>query len=116
MPVFKKNEPIETNSPTIRVENTDLPVGRHAFQLVVEDEAGNRSEPAQTTIMVHQRSQPPIDRPTILEVIRENPGISLTGITNTLHIRNRNILRPELERMREEGIIRIDTRGRYFIS
>ncbi len=58
MPVFKRNEPIENFSPTIVVENK-LPIGGYAFQLVVEDEEGNRSEPDKTTIVVRRGTTTP---------------------------------------------------------
>lgn len=58
MPVFEINKPIERPSPTIVVENR-LPIGKYIFQLVVEDEEGNRSEPDKATIVVSRRRRPP---------------------------------------------------------
>jgi len=51
MPTFKRNVAIETNSPVAKVENK-LPVGNHTFQLVVEDNAANRSIPVKTVVEV----------------------------------------------------------------
>ncbi len=50
MPAFIVNVPIVTSTPTIAVEG--LPVGTHRFQLVVEDESGNRSQPSFGTVTV----------------------------------------------------------------
>ena len=51
MPTFKRNVAIETSSPVAKVENK-LPVGNHTFQLVVEDNAANRSIPAKIVVEV----------------------------------------------------------------
>lgn len=51
MPTFKKNAAIETSSPVAKVENK-LPVGNHTFQLVVQDNAANRSIPVKTVVEV----------------------------------------------------------------
>lgn len=50
MPTFTLNVPIVTDTPTITVEG--LQPGQHQFQLVVEDDAGNRSVPATAVITV----------------------------------------------------------------
>lgn len=50
MPTFVINVPIVTSTPTIAVEK--LPVGTHRFQLIVEDESGNRSLPSFGTVTV----------------------------------------------------------------
>lgn len=50
MPTFVINVPIVTSTPTIAVEG--LPVGSHRFQLIVEDDSGNRSQPSFGTVTV----------------------------------------------------------------
>lgn len=55
MPEFRPGETITTPDPTVTVEvsaDNPLPVGRHTFQLVVVDDAGNRSQPARVQIVV----------------------------------------------------------------
>ena len=111
MPIFKRNVAIETSSPVAKVENK-LPVGNHTFQLVVEDNAGNRSRPVKTVVEVIRTAT--IDREGILEIIRENPGINLTTMAGGLNVR-RNALRLELLKMVEEEVIRKNSRGEYFI-
>lgn len=54
MPVFTPNVPIVTSTPTIAVEG--LPVGTHRFQLIVEDESGNRSQPSLAIVTVSSRA------------------------------------------------------------
>jgi serine/threonine-protein kinase len=50
VPVFKANVPITTDTPNIEVDK--LPPGRHRFQLVVEDDSGNRSQPDTVVVLV----------------------------------------------------------------
>lgn len=50
MAVFVRGRPIKTTAPSITVEK--LPPGRHEFQLVVVDEAGNRSKPDRVAVVV----------------------------------------------------------------
>jgi hypothetical protein len=50
MPRFEPNRPIVTTEPTVLVE--ELGLGQHAFQLVVEDQDGNRSAPDQIIVTV----------------------------------------------------------------
>lgn len=58
MPVFTPNQPVETATPTVDV--TGVAPGSHRFQLVVEDEVGNRSAPDVTVVAV----APPLPRIT----------------------------------------------------
>jgi hypothetical protein len=61
MPVFAPNQAIETDVPTIAVEidpQNPLGVGQHVFQLVVTDDAGNRSAPATVEIIVRDLEAP----------------------------------------------------------
>ena len=52
MTVFTPNQPVATATPTVDV--TGVAPGAHRFQLVVEDESGNQSLPAVTTVTVAQ--------------------------------------------------------------
>jgi hypothetical protein len=54
MAKFEPNKPQITEGPTITVD-AGLPVGRHRFQLVVEDDAGQRSAPAETVVTIQER-------------------------------------------------------------
>lgn len=54
MPAFTLNVPIVTSTPTIAVEG--LPAGTHRFQLIVEDDSGNRSQPSFGTVTVLGRA------------------------------------------------------------
>src|SRR5215204_1917541 len=58
---FKPNTPIVTTTPTVEVTlspQNALSVGPHRFRLVVTDEAGNESEPAEVTIIVLDTGRP----------------------------------------------------------
>ena len=48
---FTPNEPIETEEPTIAVD-PGLPVGLHRFQLVVVNDRGQKSEPAEIAVTI----------------------------------------------------------------
>lgn len=50
---FKINVPVTTRANFVDVQN-DLAVGTHHFQLVVVDEAGNRSNPTRAQVVVRQ--------------------------------------------------------------
>ena len=56
MPVFKVGDTQTTTIPTIAVEQ--LEVGRHVFQLVVEDDAANQSDKATIEVIVRDTSKP----------------------------------------------------------
>ena len=51
---FQLNIPVQTRESTVTVDNT-LQVGAHTFQLIVEDDAGNRSAPARVIVNVTRR-------------------------------------------------------------
>jgi hypothetical protein len=55
---FALNQTIETAEPTIAVD-PGLPPGRHRFQLVVIDETGHRSQPAEAIVEVQREIVPP---------------------------------------------------------
>ncbi len=60
---LKPNEPIEAEAPdsmlVITIDpNKPLPVGTHIFQLEVEDDAGNRSQPQQVSIVIFDDQAP----------------------------------------------------------
>lgn len=61
MPVFTPNVPIDTPTPTIEFTldpARPLPPGQHTFRLVVEDDAGNLSQTAQTMVIVRDTINP----------------------------------------------------------
>ena len=53
MAKFEINLPVVTDKPVVVVD-ADLPPGRHRFQLVVEDQAGNASAPDVVEVTVQQ--------------------------------------------------------------
>jgi hypothetical protein len=61
MPVFKPDQPIETEEPFVRVETTNLVPGRYRFQLVVIDKLGNLSAPDEVTVTIREGNR--IDLP-----------------------------------------------------
>jgi hypothetical protein len=69
---FEVNQTVSGNFPTIEVDG-DLPIGRHQFQLVVEDAQGQVSAP---TIFTFTVFQPPIivgPRPIVIDPIGPGP-------------------------------------------
>jgi hypothetical protein len=56
MPVFKIGDTNTTTIPTIAVDQ--LEVGRHVFQLVVEDDGGNQSDKATIEVIVRDTQRP----------------------------------------------------------
>ena len=69
MAIFKFGVPIEMKEPVITVEidpADPLPVGRRRFQLIVVDDAGNESAPAELIVTVadNQRPTAVIDGPS----------------------------------------------------
>ncbi len=61
MPEMRIGETIETTESSVEVTvspDNPLPVGRHVFQLVVEDDSGNRSQPDRVTVIVRDTQAP----------------------------------------------------------
>lgn len=59
MPTFRPGVPIASVDPTITVDAASgLRPGRHRFQLVVTDDAGNTSEPAVVEVIVVDDARP----------------------------------------------------------
>jgi hypothetical protein len=56
--VLQLNRPVTTTEPTLEVKNR-LPPGQHTFELVVEDQEGNKSAPARAVLTVLPAVQPP---------------------------------------------------------
>lgn len=50
---FALNQPIETDAPSIVVD-AGMPVGQHRFQLVVIDDAGNKSKAATAVVDIQR--------------------------------------------------------------
>jgi hypothetical protein len=93
MPEFKVGQTETRADGTIDVEvnpRNPLPVGAHRFQLVVEDDAGNPSQPAFLNVIVRDT-----DRPTaVLDMVDSNnrviepvvsagKGFRLSGLRST---------------------------------
>jgi hypothetical protein len=61
MATFVIGKPVETEEPTVEVTvSLDIPlaVGKHVFQLVVEDDSGNQSLPATVDVVVLDSQAP----------------------------------------------------------
>jgi hypothetical protein len=61
MAQFVFGSPITTEEAGVEVtldEKTALPVGRHIFQLVVVDDSGNESKPAEVVVVVRDDQAP----------------------------------------------------------
>jgi hypothetical protein len=73
MPEFRAGQPVVTNTPDVEVTvaaNAPLPAGRHRFQLVVEDDSGNSSEPSITEVIARDTQKPTavLDAPREVEL------------------------------------------------
>ena len=85
MPEFRAGQPVVTNTPDVEVTvaaNAPIPEGRHRFQLVVEDDSGNSSEPSITDVIVRDTQKPTavIDAPREVELGR---SFQLSGRRST---------------------------------
>jgi hypothetical protein len=61
MPQFGMGQPVETEEPVVEVAvdpENPLPPGRHVFQLVVFDDAGNQSAPDLVEVIVRDSQAP----------------------------------------------------------
>jgi hypothetical protein len=59
---FEINQTIVTSEPQLTVD-AGLPVGRHRFQLVVEDSSGNLSDPDVAEVTVVRSATPVVRQP-----------------------------------------------------
>ena len=66
---FELNTEIVTSEAKIEVEPT-LAIGKHVFQLIVEDAAGNRSAPALLEVIVLDTTAPT----AVIELVGQNPA------------------------------------------
>ena len=85
MPEFRTGQPVVTNTPDVEVTvaaNAPLPAGRHRFQLIVQDDSGNTSEPSITEVIVRDTQKPTavIDAPREVELGR---SFQLSGRRST---------------------------------
>ena len=85
MPEFRAGQPVVTNTPDVEVTvaaNAPIPAGRHRFQLVVEEDSGNSSEPSITDVIVRDTQKPTaaIDAPREVELGR---SFQLSGRRST---------------------------------
>jgi hypothetical protein len=69
MAQFELGKEIVTADAKIEVEPT-LAVGKHVFQLIVEDAAGNQSAPAQVEVIVLDKTAPT----AVIELVGDNPA------------------------------------------
>lgn len=61
MAIFQPGQPVETTEPVVEVTVTPeapLATGRHRFQLVVVDDAGNVSDPDVAEVIVRDTQRP----------------------------------------------------------
>ena len=81
MPTLTPGKPITVKDPHLLVENQFTP-GRYRFQLVVIDEGGLESDPAELVVTVREIVRPtgPIIRPDILDRIDRLDPIRRTEI------------------------------------
>jgi hypothetical protein len=75
MPEFRTGQPVQTETPDVEVTVTPsapLPVGRHRFQLVVEDDSGNSSQPTIAEVIVRDTQKPTavLDAPQVVDLGR----------------------------------------------
>jgi hypothetical protein len=59
--VFQAGTKVETADPVVEVTvsvDRPIPVGSHRFQLVVQDESGNLSDPAVVTVIIKDTKKP----------------------------------------------------------
>ena len=61
MPRITFNTPIEQRAPNLAVTNS-LPVGKHVFELVVIDDAGQSSKPRRVSVTVTASNRRRVDR------------------------------------------------------
>ena len=80
---LQANQPIDTLAPdtdlVIAIDaNKPLPVGRHTFELEVQDDSGNRSKPMRAQILVMDQTAPTavIDAP---QIVPFGQGFTLSG-------------------------------------
>ena len=75
MAEFRAGQPVVTDTPEVEVTvaaNAPLPAGRHRFQLVVQDDSGNSSDPSVTEVIVRDTQKPTavLDAPREVELGR----------------------------------------------
>jgi hypothetical protein len=61
MATFQPGTEVDTTDPTVEVTATidqPIPTGAHKFQLVVEDDSGNRSDPIVVQVVVKDTQRP----------------------------------------------------------
>lgn len=80
MPTLQPGTPVTLDQPRLLVENKLTP-GRYRFQLVVLDDSGLESDPAELIVSVHDVAVPPrepgpVFRPDMVDRVRLRPGIA----------------------------------------
>jgi hypothetical protein len=92
MPVLTPGQPVTQDEPLLLVENKLKP-GRYLFQLVVADDSGLESDPAQMMVTVLEPVTPPTPTPTGPGRVVLRPDILTDRLRVTRPI-NPRILRP----------------------
>lgn len=69
---FVADIPVQTSEPRVTVDGT-LPAGSHTFELVVTDDAGNRSLPARLVVVI-SAPRPPVT-PVVTPITPISPVI-----------------------------------------
>jgi len=72
MPTLTPGKPFMVSEPRLLVENQFAP-GRYRFQLVVVDDGGLESDPAELVVSVHDVVRP--TRPTRPDIVEIDPDI-----------------------------------------
>ncbi len=93
MPEFKPNVPVVQADPMVRVDvdkNKPLLPGRHRFELVVIDDAGNESDPAVIDVIVQDTQRPTAvldmvnaDKVVITPQVSVGESFILSGLRST---------------------------------
>ncbi len=72
---FVAGKSVSTDTPNVVVD-AGLPAGRHRFRLVVQDNGGTNSQPAEIVVQVQRLVVPPITGPVITGPVVLGPVVS----------------------------------------
>jgi hypothetical protein len=72
---FVAGKPFSTDTPGVVVD-AGLPAGRHRFRLVVQDNGGISSQPAEIVVQVQRLIVPPVTGPVITGPVVVGPVVS----------------------------------------
>ena len=71
---FRRTKTVTTKNPLVKVE-AGLPAGKHRFQLIVTDNQGNQSRPAELVVEIREPRSP------VLPITPITPVTPVTPIT-----------------------------------